>query len=70
VHTFCGKPVLRGQYLRSLPMDKSNAADKYVNVKAHVFMYVMLTDVNLSYPLYRPGQTLALQAVEASRIPR
>jgi len=51
-------------------MGKSNAANKYVNVKAHEFMYVMLTDVNLSYPPYRPGQTLALQEFEASRIPR
>jgi len=51
-------------------MDQSNAADKYVNVKAHEFTSVMLTDVNLSYPPYRPGQTLALQEVEASRIPR
>jgi hypothetical protein len=32
-------------------MDKSNAADRYVNAKAREFMYVMQTDVNLSYPL-------------------
>jgi hypothetical protein len=32
-------------------MDKSNAADRYAKAKAHEFMYVMQTDVNLSYPL-------------------
>jgi hypothetical protein len=50
-------------------MDKSNAADKYVNMKAHEFMYVMQTDVNLSYPLTGLDRPLAFREVDASIIP-